>query len=290
MAEWIVSPGNPLTARVMVNRIWHHLFGQGLVRSMDNFGSTGDAPSHPELLDHLALQFVDQNWSIKKMIRQIVLSRTYQMASDYDSVNYQTDPDNRYLWRMSKRRLDAESLRDAMLSVSGLLNWDRPRGSAVAKAGNGQVNRSRNLQSRELLNGNDHRSVFLPIVRDLVPPSLDLFDYAEPSLVTGKRDVTTVPSQALYLMNNPYVTRAADNMARRLFEEASAGPERVALAFKLALGRAPTPTETEKVKHFFDQTQNLPVSRNSRDQSRRGSTWSSFCQALLCSAEFRYLN
>jgi cytochrome c553 len=290
MAEWIVSPGNPLTARVMVNRIWHHLFGQGLVRSMDNFGSTGDTPSHPELLDHLALQFVDQNWSIKKMIRQVVLSRTYQMVSDYDSVNYQTDPDNRYLWRMSKRRLDAESLRDAMLSVSGLLNWDRPRGSAVAKAGNGQVNRSRNLQSRELLNGNDHRSVFLPIVRDLVPPSLDLFDYAEPSLVTGKRDVTTVPSQALYLMNNPYVTRAADNMARRLFEEASAGPERVTLAFKLALGRAPTTTETQKVKRFFDQTQNLPVSKNSRDQSRRGSTWSSFCQALLCSAEFRYLN
>lgn len=290
MAEWIVSPGNPLTARVMVNRIWHHLFGQGLVRSMDNFGSTGDTPSHPELLDHLALQFVDQNWSIKKMIRQVVLSRTYQMASDYDSVNYQTDPDNRYLWRMSKRRLDAESLRDAMLSVSGLLNWDRPRGSAVAKAGNGQVNRSRNLQSRELLNGNDHRSVFLPIVRDLVPPSLDLFDYAEPSLVTGKRDVTTVPSQALYLMNNPYVTRAADNMARRLFKEASAGPERVALAFKLALGRAPTPTETKKVKLFFEQTQNLSETRNSRDQYRRDSTWSSFCQALLCSAEFRYLN
>ena len=290
MAEWIVSPGNPLTARVMVNRIWHHLFGQGLVRSMDNFGSTGDTPSHPELLDHLALQFVDQNWSIKKMIRQVVLSRTYQMTSDYDSVNYQTDPDNRYLWRMSKRRLDAESLRDAMLSVSGLLNWDRPRGSAVAKAGNGQVNRSRNLQSRELLNSNDHRSVFLPIVRDLVPPSLDLFDYAEPSLVTGKRDVTTVPSQALYLMNNPYVTRAADNMARRLFEEASSEPERVTLAFKLALGRAPTPTETQKVKRFFDQTQNLPVSRNSRSQYRSGSTWSSFCQALLCSAEFRYLN
>jgi hypothetical protein len=241
-------------------------------------------------LDHLALQFVDQDWSIKKMIRQVVLSRTYQMASDYDSVNYQSDPDNRYLWRMSKRRLDAESLRDAMLSVSGLLNWDRPRGSAVAKAGNGQVNRSRNLQSRELLTGNDHRSVFLPIVRDLVPPSLDLFDYAEPSLVTGKRDVTTVPSQALYLMNNPYVTRAADNMARRLFEEASSDPERIKLAFQLAFGRTPTDTEAAKVKHFFDQTQNLPVSRNSRSQNRSGSTWSSFCQALLCSAEFRYLN
>jgi len=290
MAEWIVSPGNPLTARVMVNRIWHHLFGQGLVRSMDNFGSTGDAPSHPELLDHLALQFVNQDWSIKKMIRQVVLSRSYQMTSDYDSANYQTDPDNRYLWRMSKRRLDAESLRDAMLSVSGLLDWDRPRGSPVAKAGNGQINRSRNLQGRDLLTGSDHRSVFLPIVRDMVPPSLDLFDYAEPSLVTGKRDVTTVPSQALYLMNNPYVTRAADNMARRLFNQASSGPERVSLAFQLALGREPTTVEAQKVKLFFEQTQNLPETKNSTSQNRSGSTWSSFCQALLCSAEFRYIN
>ncbi len=290
MAEWIVSPGNPLTARVMVNRIWHHLFGQGLVRSMDNFGSTGDAPSHPELLDHLALQFVDQEWSIKKMIRQVVLSRSYQMTSDYDSVNYQSDPDNRYLWRMSKRRLDAESLRDSMLSVSGLLDWDRPRGSAVAKAGNGQVGRSRNLQGRDLLTGSDHRSVFLPIIRDMVPPSLDLFDYAEPSLVTGKRDVTTVPSQALYLMNNPYVSRAADNMARRLFDQASSGPERVSLAFRLALGREPTTGEAQKVKQFFEQNQNLPEIKTSRSQNRSSSIWSSFCQALLCSAEFRYLN
>ena len=105
MAEWLVSPGNPLTSRVIVNRIWHHLFGQGLVRSMDNFGSTGEAPSHPELLDHLALQFIDQNWSVKGMVRQIVLSSTYRMASDYDSANYNADSENHYLWRVSKRRL-----------------------------------------------------------------------------------------------------------------------------------------------------------------------------------------
>ncbi|SVD44031.1 uncharacterized protein METZ01_LOCUS396885, partial [marine metagenome] len=223
-------------------------------------------------------------------IRQVVLSRTYQMASDYDSVNYQTDPDNRYLWRMSKRRLDAESLRDSMLSVSSLLNWDRPRGSAVARAGNGQVNRSRNLQARELLTGNDHRSVFLPIIRDLVPPSLDLFDYAEPSLVTGKRDVTTVPSQALYLMNNPYVIRAADSMTRRLFAEAKTGPERVTLAFQLAYGRNPTDAELEKTRAFFNRYETGPNDDSPRSRYNKGSAWSSFCQALLCGAEFRYLN
>ena len=292
MAEWIVSPENPLTSRVMVNRIWHHLFGQGLVRSMDNFGSTGEAPSHPELLDHLALQFVDQGWSTKKMVRQIVMSRTYLMASSYDSENFQSDPENRYLWRMSKRRLDAESIRDAMLSTSGLLDWDRPRGSLVARAGNGQVNRSRNLlQARNRMQTFDHRSVFLPIVRDLVPPSLDLFDYAEPSLVTGKRDVTTVPSQALYLMNDPFVLRAADNMARRIFEEASSSEERIELAYQLAFGRLPNSREINSTRQFFERFQaEQKKQTSSRIINNRGSAWSSFCQALLCSAEFRYLN
>ena len=291
MAEWIVSPGNPLTSRVMVNRIWHHLFGQGLVRSMDNFGSTGEAPSHPELLDHLAIQFVDQGWSVKKMIRQIVLSRTYRMTSSYDSENFQADPENRYLWRVNKRRLDAESIRDAMLSASGLLDWDRPRDSLVAKAGNGQVNRSRNLQPRNLIQTFDHRSVFLPIVRDLVPPSLALFDYAEPSLVTGKRDVTTVPSQALYLMNDPFVLRAADNMARRVFEKASSPEKRVQLAYQLAYGRQPSNREINSTRQFFERFQaEQKKQTSSRINNNRGSAWSCFCQALLCSAEFRYLN
>tara|TARA_Y100001934_G_scaffold69090_1_gene85701 strand:+ start:2303 stop:4786 length:2484 start_codon:yes stop_codon:yes gene_type:complete len=291
MAEWIVSPGNPLTSRVMVNRIWHHLFGQGLVRSMDNFGSTGEAPSHPKLLDHLAIQFVNQDWSVKKMIRQIVLSRTYRMASSYDSTNFQADPENRYLWRVSKRRLDAESIRDAMLSTSGLLNWEKPRGSLVAKAGNGQVNRSRNLQPKNLIQTFDHRSVFLPIVRDLVPPSLDLFDYAEPSLVTGKRDVTTVPSQALYLMNDPFVLRASDNMARRISEEASSPEQKVQLAYQLAYGRQPNNREINSTRRFFERWQaEQKKQTSSRATSNRASAWSSFCQALLCSAEFRYLN
>ena len=138
--------------------------------------------------------------------------------------------------------------------------------------------------------GTDHRSVFMPIVRDLVPASLDLFDYAEPSLVTGKRDVTTVPSQALYLMNNPFVIRAADTMTRCLFEQAESGPQRVALAFQLAYGRNATATELEKTRSFFNRYQSGPNDNSPRSRYNKGSAWSSFCQALLCSAEFRYLN
>ena len=290
LAEWMVAPGNPLTSRVMVNRIWHHLFGQGLVRSMDNFGSTGEAPSHPELMDHLALRFTKNGWSIKKLVREIVLSRTYRQASDYESANYNTDPDNRYLWRMSKRRLDAESIRDSMLSISGLLNWDRPRGSVVGNAGDGYVGRSRNTRTQTLMASTDHRSVFLPIVRDLVPESLALFDYAEPSMVTGKRDVTTVPSQALYLMNSPFVIRVADTMARRLIAEQTSPDERIKVAYQLAYGRPPTAGELEKTQQFFKRYLAGTGDNSRGSQYYRGNAMSVFCQALLCSAEFRYLN
>ena len=296
LAGWLVDARNPLTARVMANRVWHHLLGQGLVRSMDNFGSTGEAPSHPALLDHLALRFVENKWSVKKLIREIVLTQTYRQSSRYNSAHYNADPENRFLWRASKRRLDAESIRDAMLSVSGLLIWEPPRGSSVARAGDGQVGGPGGARSRlmsDVQRTTDHRSVFLPIVRDLVPESLALFDFAEPSLVTGKRDTTTVPSQALYLMNNPFVTRAADAMARRLFQETDTNANdttRVRLAFQLAYGRAPTNSELEKSGQFFKRYTAEIDDKTPRAQSQRASAWSSFCQALLCSAEFRYVN
>jgi hypothetical protein len=296
LADWLVDARNPLTARVMANRIWHHLLGQGLVRSMDNFGSTGQAPSHPALLDHLALRFTENGWSTKKLIREIVLSQTYRQSSRYNSAHYNADPENRFLWRASKRRLDAESIRDAMLSVSGLLIWEPPRGSSVARAGDGQVGGPGGARSRlmsDVQRTTDHRSVFLPIVRDLVPESLALFDFAEPTLVTGKRDTTTVPSQALYLMNNPFVTRAADAMARRLFQETDTNANdttRVRLAFQLAYGRAPTNSELEKSGQFFKRYTAEIDDKTPRAQSQRASAWSSFCQALLCSAEFRYVN
>jgi hypothetical protein len=241
-------------------------------------------------MDHLALRFTKNGWSVKKLVREIVLSRTYRQASGYESANYNTDPDNRYLWRMSKRRLDAESIRDSMLSISGLLNWDRPRGSVVGNAGDGYVGRSRNTRTQTLMASTDHRSVFLPIVRDLVPESLALFDYAEPSMVTGKRDVTTVPSQALYLMNSPFVIRVADTMARRLIAEQTSPDERIKLAYQLAYGRPPTAGELEKTQQFFKRYLAGTGDNSRGSQYYRGNAMSAFCQALLCSAEFRYLN
>ncbi|MEX2559704.1 MAG: DUF1553 domain-containing protein, partial [Pirellulales bacterium] len=200
LARWLTHPDHPLTARVMANRVWRHLFGAGIVRTVDNFGFSGERPSHPELLDHLAVRFVADGWSVKKLVREIALSRTYRQASTYDEDAFRADPDNRLLWRAAKRRLDAEAIRDAMLVVSGELDAARPAGSLVA----------RHIGDRPIsligldaslpadLDGSLHRSVYLPVLRDRLPEVLDLFDFAEPSLVSGDRETTNVPLQALY--------------------------------------------------------------------------------------------
>ncbi len=219
LAQWIASRENPLTARVMVNRVWLHLFGRGLVATPDNFGAAGQPPDHPELLDSLAVTFMDQGWSVKQLIRQIVLSRAYQLASSYDPKNFEADPDNTLVWRMSKKRLEAEAIRDAILCASGRLILEPPIGSAVARAGEGFAgpNRGFDQDAQDL-----HRAVYLPVVRDQVSESLALFDFADPSLVTGDRATTSGPSQALYLMNNPFVLRQAEAAAQRLRSSAEA--------------------------------------------------------------------
>ncbi len=288
LAEWIASADNPLTARVMVNRLWHHLFGRGIVPSVDNFGSTGQRPSHPELLDHLALRFVDLDWSIKDMIREIMLSRTYRMTSDFDEESYAADPENTWHWRMSKRRLDAEAIRDAMLSVSGNLDYGRPKGSLVAQAGDGNV--GRNVNEQTLARLGNYRSVYLPIVRDLVPEALDLFDFAEPSLVTGSRENTNVPSQALYLMNNPFVIQQSEALAWQLTRGEQRGPELLDKAFNLAFSRPPTEEEARKTKAFFDRFVAAAVEEGYRNDEAGYLALTSYCQTLLAGAEFRYLN
>ena len=213
LAQWIASPENPLTARVYVNRVWLHLFGQGIVRTVDNFGIQGEQPSHPELLDHLAIKFVEEGWSTKKLIRYIVTSRAYQMASTHQDAAYEKDPDNRLVWRMNPRRLDAESIRDAILMASGDLTLEPLKSSIVAEIGD--VNIGQNAGQLAKLTGYraPHRSVYLPIVRNVLPEILQAFDFAEPSILVGQRDVTNVPTQALYLMNSEFVLGQAERIA-----------------------------------------------------------------------------
>ena len=167
LAEWLIHPDNPLTARVMVNRVWRQLFGAGIVRSVDNFGASGEKPSHPELLDNLAVHFAADGWSVKRLVREIVLSRTYRQSSAYDDNAFRADPENRLLGRAVKRRMDAEAIRDAMLAVSGELDAARPSGSLVARTiGDGPISLiGLNPTLPKDLDGNLHRSVYLPVVR-----------------------------------------------------------------------------------------------------------------------------
>jgi hypothetical protein len=290
LAQWMTSPENPLTARVMANRVWHWLFGAGLVTSVDNFGSTGQTPSHPALLDHLAIGFVEKGWSVKELIREIVLSRTYRQSSDFNEAHFLKDPDNRLLWRATPRRLGAEQIRDSILAISGSLDTDRPVGSPVAKAGDGFVGRTVRDQA-SLTAESDHRSVYLPIVRDLVPESLELFDFADPSLMTGSRETTTVPSQALYLMNSDFILRNAGAMAERLTGELGLrGAALGQTAFQMTYSRPPTAEEARKTSAYFDRFLTTAKQTGMNEAEARRLALVTFCQSLLSSAEFRYLN
>jgi hypothetical protein len=282
LAQWLSSRQNPLTARVMVNRVWLHLFGRGLVATPDNFGASGQPPDHPELLDYLAVSFMDQGWSVKRLIRQIVLSRAYQLASSHDAKNFEVDPDNTLVWHMGKKRLEAEAIRDAILFASGRLIVEPPVGSAVAVAGEGVAgpNRRFNQDGQDL-----HRAVYLPVVRDQVPDSLALFDFADPSLVTGERSSTSGPSQALYLMNNPFIIRQAQAAADLLRSASSSEDSLVKAAYLRFLSRNPTKAETALAHDFLAR---FPAPKDAVDRQRAART--AFCQALYASAEFRYLD
>ncbi|WP_009961397.1 PSD1 and planctomycete cytochrome C domain-containing protein [Verrucomicrobium spinosum] len=275
LACWLGSRENPLTARVMVNRIWRQLFGIGLVRTVDNFGTTGELPSHPGLLDALAVQFMENGWSVKAVVREIVLSRTYRQSAGYRAQAYEQDPDNRLLWRMRSRRLDAEAIRDAMLAVSGNLDVSRRRGSLVAELDGQSVSLiGFNEKIPADLDGSRHRSVYLPVLRDQLPDALQTFDFAEPSLVTGDRDVTNNSLQALYLLNGRFVRGQAEGFASRLSRGVSSTEDRIRLAFRLCFTREPDAAEMRLARQYLETGMQTEV-------------WTAFCQALLATAEFR---
>lgn len=280
LAEWLTQPSNPLTARVAVNRVWMHLFGQGIVRSIDNFGSLGEKPTHPELLDYLATQFVENGWSVKKLIRTVVLSRAYQLGSDHDSANFTADPQNYYVWRMSPRRLDAEAIRDAILTASGRIDLSRPRGSLAPV--DGPVKK----KLAYLVRDSNHRSVYLGMMRGAaLPELLSMFDVANPNLVVGQREVTTVPAQALYLLNNSWVVEQSKHMATRLLATTSLDDAgRADLAYQITLNRPATAAERDRALGFLRETAQTLGGNEGKERA-----WASLCQALFASAEFRYV-
>ena len=290
LAEWITQKDNPLTARVAVNRVWQHLFGRGIVRTVDNFGANGDRPTHPELLDWLATDFIENGWSIKKTIRKITTSRVYALAGTDEAEGLKVDPDNKLLWRANHRRLEVEAIRDAILLASGQLDREPQSGSIVQTVGDGIV--GRDLQANRFVTESRKRSVYLPIVRGNVPEMLKLFDFPEPSNISGARDVTTVATQALFMMNSDFMVSQADALAARVLNKTEMDDDtRVALAYRLTLGRTPSDEETRTALAFVEETTtSLDRGQSKKDnEDARTQAWSGLAQALFGSAEFRYV-
>ncbi len=308
LADWIASTANPLTARVIANRTWHWLFGQGIVESTDNFGTTGTKPSDQALLDHLATRLVADGWSIKKLIREIVLSRAYQLSSAFDEKDFAADPENALVWRMNQKRLDAECVRDAMLSVAGTLDLKPPTASLIARAGDGPIvrrGRRGGIGEEAIVNAaGNQRSVYLPVARDVLPDALAVFDFAEPSLVTGSRETTNVPSQALYMLNSAFVSTQSQALAHRVLAAFPGGPNggaaasfdpRITALYWQVFSRAPNAVERQAASAFLSK---FPANWSKGDNSAPGlrdavgvkAAWTSLCRALFASAEFRYLN
>jgi hypothetical protein len=291
LAAWLTHPNNPLTARVAVNRIWLHLFGRGLVASADDFGLGGHKPTHPELLDHLARRFQAGGGSTKSLIRELVLSRTYRLSSEADPECQAIDPDNELLWRARPKRLDAESIRDTVLSAAGTLDTRPLRGSLVAQMGNPQDG-ARPLGGRYLVERAgermNYRSLYLPVIRDAVADVLDVFDFAEPSLVVVQRDETLVPAQTLFLMNSPFSRDQAQAFAQRLLRHSDGDAARIRLAYRLSLARDPAPREESRALEFI-RSESLARDTRTGKPAGRDEAWTLLAQALFACAEFRYL-
>ena len=286
MAEQIASARNPLTARVMVNRIWHHLFGRGLVPTVDNLGRFGERPSHPELLDHLAMQFVNDGWSIKSMIRTIVLSQAFRQSSVARPEARAEDPGNELLHRFPVRRLDAEAIRDSILLASGKL--DRTMYGPSIHPYREKPKAYRKLLSGPL-DGNARRSIYLKVTRHEGSGFLEALDFPAPAAARGRRDVTNVPHQALTLMNDPFVLGEAEHWARALISETSeSSGARLRTMYRAALGRLPTVDETDRMEALAGQIAEM------HGEPRSGlmdsvKVWKDVAHSILNLKEFIYI-
>ena len=251
LAEAIADPKNPLTPRVMVNRIWQAHFGEAIVRTPSNFGQLGERPTHPELLDYLAARFVENRWSIKAMHREIMLSATYRLSTAYSEKNAETDPDNRFLWRANRKRLGAEELRDSLLFAAGTLD----------KNGGGKAER--------LTEKNRKRTVYAYVSRKKLDPMLALFDFPNPNSTSEQRITTNVPLQSLFFLNSPLMLKQSEALAKRI------GDGNIREAYRLIFGRPPSAKEIRMGEQFLRDT--------------KENSWKKYLQVLLSSNEFMYI-
>ena len=296
-AQWLTSPNNPLTARVFVNRVWQWHFGFGLVRSPDNFGQLGERPTHPELLDWLTVRFVESGWDLKALHSLILLSSTWQMSTQANPAAIEIDPDNQLLWRMNRRRLEAESIRDGILAVSGQLDQGMT-GSMLPTANRKYVTSTANVDP--VAYKSNRRSVYLPVVRSALYDVFQAFDFADPSVISGTRQSTTVAPQALFMLNSEFVSQQTKAAAESLLADSIIDDSaRVNRLWLTAYSRPPTQPEIDRSLAYVDALASRLLSESATAEALppspeqqagvRLQAWQSLCRVALASNEFVYL-
>jgi len=286
LAEWITDPKNPLTARVIVNRVWGWHFGQGIVATPDDFGARGEPPTHPELLDYLASRFIEGGWSIKNLHRMIMLTRAYQMSSAYDAASALKDSKNQYLWHFNRRRLDAEEVRDSLLAASANLD-PAPGGEfPFAPEMTWRYTQHQPFIGKEQDFANNKRSVYLMQQRIRRQPFLDLFDGPDPNAVTGVRPVTTTALQALYTMNDPFFHAQADALAVRVGMAYGPDLDRLNYAYRLVYGRTPSLDEVRDCRQFLAQARESLAGTAVPEDRKNREALAALMRVLLSANEF----
>lgn len=287
-ARWLTERASFLTARVMVNRVWQGHFGKPLVPTPSDFGYRGTPPTHPELLDWLAGTFVESGWSLKSLHRTIMLSNTYQLSSEDDVNNLAVDEGNTLYWKFDRRRLDAEALRDSVMWLSGSLNLSRPGPHPFPEPSKWRY--TAHHQFNDVCYPSDHRSVYLMVQRLHAHPYLSLFNGPDPSLSTSSRDASTVPLQALYLLNNEFMHLSAANVARNAVAETEDCGERLRLMYLRFYGRPPTDDEIERCKLYLTRYDQSLEQESLLEEQRELETWSSLARTMFASNQFFYVD
>ena len=291
LGRWLTDHTNgsgSLAARVMVNRIWFHLMGEGLVRTLDNFGRTGEKPSHPELLDYLAGRLINSGWSVKSLVREIVLSRAFGLSSQHSEQQFEKDPGNRLYWRAHRRRLEPEVLRDAMLHVSGQLDIN-PMDSSVWYLGDQAtaVGANKNRRRTDF----PARSLYLPMIRNDLPELFEAFDFADPHAATGARPRTMSPAQGLFMMNDELVSELSEKTVRRVGLDSVSAKGKLNALYEAIFSRGPTEEEVEEFLSFVKTAEKALASEAAEEEADPSiRAWSLVCQAMFATSRFQYLD